>query len=326
MSHEIETAFYTRTPAWHRLGTVLPQAPSLPDAIRAAGLNWSVGLQPLYAMVPDDDLEVFHQVPATTHRAVVRDTDQSVLGVVGNGYTPLQNAAAFLFFQPFLDSGSCELEAAGSLKGGTRVWVLARLKDAQADVVERDSVRGYFLLSNAHDGSQAVRCQFTTIRVVCWNTLSRADKRADAGLEDCLRVRHTAKVEQGLALVQKTVDMAAKTLSATVADFRAMAAKALPVDGLHKYVDAVLDIAPGTYTHGKKPRAFPQILEAYYRAPGAMLSGVHGTYWGAYNAVTDWVDHVRGRRKDDAEARLDSAWFGDGERMKRRAYEFALAA
>lgn len=323
MSHEIETAFFTRTPAWHRLGTVLAENPSIPDAIRAAGLNWSVNLQTLYAA----DLGEFERpLPVPTHFAAVRDTDRSILGVVGSGYRPLQNATAFDFFQPFLDSGSCELEAAGSLKGGKRVWVLARLKDATADVVERDAVRGYFLLSNAHDGTQAVRCQFTTIRVVCWNTLSRADKRADAGLEDCLRVRHTANVEQGLTLVQKTVDMAAKTFSATVADFRAMAAKALPVDGLHKYVDAVLDIAPDTYTHGKKPRAFPQILTAYYQAPGAMLSGVHGTYWGAYNAVTDWVDHVRGRRKDDAETRLDSAWFGEGERIKRRAYEVALAA
>jgi hypothetical protein len=120
--------------------------------------------------------------------------------------------------------------------------------------------------------------------------------------------------------------MAAKTFTATVADFRAMAAKKLPVDGLQRYVDAVLDIAPDTYTHGKKPRAYPQILDAYYNAPGAMLGGVHGTYWGAYNAVTDWVDHTRGRRKDDAETRLDSAWFGEGERIKRRAYEVALAA
>jgi phage/plasmid-like protein (TIGR03299 family) len=308
------------------LGVVLPEAPNIPNAIRAAGLDWTVSLESLYAAVYDTDYERLHTVGVDTHYAVVRDTDRSILGVVGAGYTPLQNVTAFEFFQPFLDSGSCELDAAGSLKGGKRVFVLAKLKNAFDQVVERDSVAGYFLLSTAHDGSQAVRCQFTTIRVVCWNTLSRADRRADAGIEDCVRVRHTAGVEAGLAMVQKTVDMAAKTFTATVNDFREMAARKLPVDGLQKYVDAVLDIPANTYTHGKKPRAYPQILEAYYSAPGAMLPGVFGTYWGAYNAVTDWVDHTRGRRRDDAEARLDSAWFGDGERIKRRAYEVAVAA
>ena len=34
--------------------------------------------------------------------------------------------------------------------------------DADAEVVDGDVVRGYFLLSNAHDASQAVRAQFTT--------------------------------------------------------------------------------------------------------------------------------------------------------------------
>ncbi|MBX9578997.1 MAG: DUF932 domain-containing protein [Gemmataceae bacterium] len=333
MAHHVESAFFTRVPAWHKLGVLLPEAPTIPEAVRAAGLDWAVRLEPLAAVIGGRELARGDISPldlvvsnVDTHHAVVRGTDRAVLGVVGAGYRPLQNAVAFDFFQPFLDSGSCELEAAGSLKGGKRVWVLARLNGAQADIVDRDSVRGYFLLSNAHDGSQAVRCQFTTIRVVCWNTLSRADRRADAGLEDGTRVRHTAGVEEGLALVQKTVDMAAKTFTATVEGFRTMAARRLPVDGLQRYVDAVLDVAPDTYTHGKRPRAYPQILSAYYAAPGAMLPGVHGTYWGAYNAVTDWVDHVRGRRKDDAEARLDSAWFGDGDRIKRRAYEVALAA
>jgi phage/plasmid-like protein (TIGR03299 family) len=322
MTHQIESAFFARQPAWHRLGTVLPESPSIPEAIRHAGLDWRVGLESLYAVDPD----VGPAAPLESHFAVVRDADKAVLGVVGAGYRPLQNANAFDFFQPFLDSGRCELEAAGSLRGGRRVFVLARLKGATAEVIGRDSVRGYFLLSNAHDGSQAVRCQFTTIRVVCWNTLSAADRRADAGIEDCIRVRHTANVEQGLTLVQKTVDMAAKTFNATVEDFRRMASKALPVGGLEKYVQEVLRIAPDADSHGKKPRAWPRILEAYDGAPGASIRGVRGTYWGAYNAVTDWVDHARGRRKDDQAARLDSAWFGDGERIKRRAYEVALAA
>src|SRR4051812_5301319 len=322
MSHHVESAFFVRTPAWHRLGVVLPEAPSVREAIRHARLDWSVRLDPVAAIVNGSLFGTGRVLPSDiavkeleSHRAVVRASDDSVLGVVGAGYTPLQNDKAFAFFEPFVASGACSLEVAGSLKGGRRVWVLARINGTDAEVVDRDAVRGYFLLSTAHDGSQAVRCQYTTIRVVCWNTLSRADRRADAGLEDCVRVRHTAKVEAGLALVRRTVDMASRTFAATVDDFRRMAGKRLPVDGLQKYVDQVLGIAPDTYVRGKKPRAYVQILEAYYNAPGSTLGGVRDTYWGAYNALTDWVDHRRGRAGGDGPP--PPARVGGGGRPKR---------
>lgn len=322
MTHEFETGFTVRTPAWHRLGVVLPEAPSVEEAIRLAGLDWTVSLQPLGALISDKG--VLNTREVKTHRAVVRDTDHTILGIVGKDYQPLQNARAFEFIDWFVSSGACQLETAGSLKGGRRVWVLARLKDAEADVLNGDRVRGYFLLSNAHDGTQAVRAQFTTIRVVCWNTLSRADRRANSGLEDCLRVRHTSKVEAGLDLVKRTVDMAAQTFTATVQDFQRMASRGLPVDGLAAFVREVLEVTEDEQKAGKGSKAWEAVLKAYYNAPGANIPGVRGTYWGAYNALTDWVDHTRGQRSEAA--RLESAWFGEGSRLKQRAYEVALAA
>lgn len=314
MTHEFESGFFARQPAWHRLGVVLPEAPRLEDAITLAGLDWQVTTAPLYT-VDADEVE--------THRVVIRESDKKILGVVGTGYRPLQNAKAFSFFEPFLDSGACSLEAAGSLREGKRIWVLARLEAAEAEVVGGDTVRGYFLLSNAHDGSQAVRAQFTSVRVVCMNTLTLADRRAKKGFEDSLRVRHTANVEEGLRSVQGTIDMAHRTFSATLSDFQRMAARPIGVEGLSKYVTETLDVPEPLHRSGKMPRAWEAILSAYYHGPGAEKKGVFGTYWGAYNAVTHWVDHTRGTSGEDQ--RLDSAWFGSGSRIKRRAFELAVA-
>lgn len=313
MAHEFESGFFTRQPAWHRLGVTLPESPKLDDAIRHAGLDWEVHLSPLYTHSGEE---------IGTHRATVRDSDGTVLGVVGLGYRPLQNDKAFSFFEPFLESGECTLEAAGSLKGGKRVWVLARIKGAEAEVVGGDPVRGYFLLSNAHDATQAVRAQFTSIRVVCANTLNQAHRRAAHGFEDCLRVRHTAGLDAGLSLVQKTIDMASRTFAASLADYRRLAAKRLPVDGFAKYVAEVLEVPEDARRLGQMPKAWDAVLRAYHSAPGARIPGVFGTYWGAYNAVTDWVDHTRGCRGEDT--RLDSAWFGSGARLKERAFEIAM--
>jgi hypothetical protein len=60
-------------------------------------------------------------------KAVRRTSDGRILGVVGPRFTALQNRAAFVWFQPFLDAKEAALNTAGSLRNGSRVWVLAKL-------------------------------------------------------------------------------------------------------------------------------------------------------------------------------------------------------
>ncbi|MBI2805484.1 MAG: DUF932 domain-containing protein [Planctomycetes bacterium] len=49
--------------------------------------------------------------------------------------------------------------------------------------------------------------------------------------------------------------------------------------------------------------------------------------WVAFNAVTEFVDHVRTSRgandADRASRRLDSIWFGSGARLKQQAWNLA---
>src|SRR5678815_2693601 len=169
MAHEVESGMFVGQPAWHGLGTVLPNAPSIEDAIVCAGLDWTVKLAPL-AIVADGR--------PVDHCATVRESDDSILGVVGPGYVPLQNREAFAWFQPMVESGAVTLEAAGSLREGRRIWILGRCADSSADIVPGDEVRQYLLLAHGHDGSLAIRVGFTSVRVVCANTL-RASLESD---------------------------------------------------------------------------------------------------------------------------------------------------
>ena len=51
------------------------------------------------------------------------------------------------------------------------------------------------------------------------------------------------------------------------------------------------------------------------------MPGVKGTAWAAWNAVTEYVDHHTG---NDARRRMESSWWGDGAKVKSRAFELAL--
>ena len=119
-----------------------------------------------------------------------------MLGVVGPRYTILQNQDAFKWFQPFLEAKEAALHTAGSLRGGSRIWVLAKLNREPLVIAQGDEVEKYLLLSHSHDGSLAVRVGFTPIRVVCQNTLSMAHN-ADAS--KLIRFKHTKDIHENLA-------------------------------------------------------------------------------------------------------------------------------
>lgn len=334
MAHEFESGFFVGEAAWHGLGNVIQGAPTSEEGIRLAGLDWPVLERPIFATNPATPDDINSDIPCTEHKALIRGTDRKVLGVVGADFQPLQNVDAFRFFDPFLADGQATLETAGSLREGKRIFVLAKIKGSEADVIPgRDPVVGYLLLAHAHDGSMAATTTFTPIRVVCMNTLGRALRAADKGQAPVLKVRHTKNLLVGLKAVQKAVDLSRQTFSMTVDEYRAMARVGVDSKTAREYivrvlrpVDEMLAAAEAAQLDGaqpekqKDPRALAPILELFEgKAKGADIAG--RTVWGLYNAVADWVDHERGREG----TRREASWFGVGADIRTRAHKEALA-
>jgi phage/plasmid-like protein (TIGR03299 family) len=70
-----------------------------------------------------------------------------------------------------------------------------------------------------------------------------------------------------------------------------------------------------------KHKEINQIASLFRSAPGQDLATSKGTLWGAVNAVTHYVDHVRSTRSVE---RIDSAWFGTGALLKEKAWQRAM--
>lgn len=329
MPANVETMFSVNKTPWHGLGHVLESAPTTAEGIRLAGLDWSAVPRPLLVQGNRENR------PVGSHRAIVRSDNGAILGVVGSKYQPLQNVDAFRFFDPFIAAG-CELETAGALGAGETVWVLATLPKGESEIRPGDSVRSYVLLSNSHDGSSTVRAGLTSVRVVCANTLAIAHSTSNLR-----KVRHTrgmhAKLADARTQIKTWLDSARETadayrrLAATpITDrqfddyarevFRVKPAKTEPAPVAGIPVDEVMGISlDRALGKQRASRVIAQARECYERAPGQRE--IQGTAWGAYNAVTAYLTHVRGRSADN---RLRSNMAGQSAVDNSRALSLAL--
>lgn len=306
---ELDTMFSVKEKPWHKLGTVLNNHPSIDDAVKYSGLCWEVGLKKVYTL--SEETELVAEIEES--KAIYRKDTNTVLGVTGNRYQPLQNYEAFKFFQPFPDSGEASLETAGSLFGGKKVFILAKINLPDITIVEEsnDQISTYVLLSNSHDGKQAVKVGFTPIRVVCNNTLSMATNSKASKL---IRVNHSLKMEENLRLVSETMNLVKQEFEATSEQFKMLANTNVNQEDVKKYFKTVL-------MTDKDTRTLNQLIELFETGRGNHLEGVRGTMWAAYNAVTEHLQYYSGRSD---ETRFGSLWLGQNAAKSKRALELAL--
>lgn len=372
MAHHWESGFVVREAAWHGLATVLKDAPTIAEGIKQAGLEWDVVQCPIEAIIAGDnvgrlsspqrpgDPKEYH-VPAPGWIANVRSTDKSILGIVSEKYKPIQNKDAFQFFDKFLDNKSCALEAAGSLKSGRFVWVLAKIANGEAEVSPGDKIYSYLKLSTAHDGSHAGTIAFTPIRVVCYNTLSsalaQADKSVAAGEGRAMHVLHVGDVKASLAAAQAEIDIAHRRIGKIVQQAKAFKKVEMDKAFFYRFLEEIygperaemrkkLQILYPVVNDEKRPQAerdvakeeamvieeklarpvrrsgiIHSLVRGFETGPGAEMAGQ--TLWGAINAVTHYEEH---QRVGSNEERLYASWFGGNtEKVRERAFEVAAS-
>ncbi len=299
---------YVGETPWHSLGTKLDKPATSEEALQAARLDFTVAKFQLQT--------TGNGLPVESHFATVRTDTMQILGVVGSRYEPIQNKDAFTTFDALVGEGEAIYHTAGALGKGERIWLLAKLPD-YIRVNGNDIVEKYLLLVNSHDGSSTVRVKLTPIRVVCENTLSLAL----SGAEQEVHIRHTLNAKEKLKEAHEILGLTNKLYIQLDAIFNRMSEMKVEQPTLTEYVKTVFPGNPNSKDQSWVKKIHDTVLELAESGEGAEMT--RGTLWGAYNAVTEYVDHYRNTKGDET-VRLRSMWFGSGERIKKNAFRIAV--
>lgn len=273
MAANVETMMYVREKPWHGLGTEVSEAPTSADALRLAGLDWEV---------QQKNIQVCGGSKIENYKANVRSTDGSVLGVVSDSYKIVQNADAFSFTDELI-GGDVRYETAGSLRGGKKIWLLAKMPERK---IAGDAVEPYLCFSNTHDGTGAIRVCMTPIRVVCNNTLNLALSTAQRQWS----ARHMGNIEQKMQEARKCLDLADAYMHGLGDYAEKMANKTINDEELDKILNEMFP-AEETDSERKKTmakKAKDEFMVCYWRPDIAQFLN---TAWGVVNAMSDMVSH-----------------------------------
>lgn len=329
MSNNRANIAYTGLEPWHGLGQHLTEGAAIVTWQREAGLAWEAMRAPVEYR--NGEMHIY-----SGKNVLYRSDTGAPLSVVSDDYREVQPNDIMSFFSKLADIGGFTMETAGCLSGGKRIWALAKVNDG-VNIVNQDRVRPYVLLATSYDGTMATVAKFTAVRVVCHNTISMAIPQAtETGVKggevgdaetgparNMVRVVHSAKFDADAMRLQ--LGIVANAWERFQVHAGMLSEIGMTADQADEFLRELLapytpearrdaDTLRGTKGYGKIMLLFQGA------AQGADMAGQ--TKWGMLNAVTEYVDHERGR---SANSRMESAWFGVGGALKDRAMELLAA-
>lgn len=327
MAHEIyemsegrSSIGYVNEVPWHGLGQKINEDAPLEVWVKQAGLDWEIQKKPLLIDLNPEAvaqkkkrnlIEYFDRV------ALVRSDNQQPLSIMSPNYKIVQPIEILEFYRNLIATGGFKMDTAGSIFHGRKIWALAKI--GKEVTIKGDKLEGYLLLSTSCDGTMATTAQFTSVRVVCNNTLTMAVNRTDK--QYAVKVPHhqefnaeEMKAELGLANnawgqfedeVAALIDRRLKKREAVNILVRAIGDPELCIeDQPHvKQISKIFELFDG-------------------KGVGSDMVTAKSTAWGLVNATTQFADHCRKTKSQDS--RIDSAWWGQWETIKRRVYEECL--
>jgi phage/plasmid-like protein (TIGR03299 family) len=349
---------YVGETPWHKLGVKLDKPPTTLEAMIAAGMDWEVGQKSLVTCdgEPVDgallnyrisDGRHFGVVGKSTHPIQNRDAFKWFDPFLANGEATIETAGSLFEGKRVWVLAKLSRDPSIIVKGDAvqKYILLANSHDGSTAcrmgfVPIRVVCNNTLSLAVGDSASKLVRIRHTKNAVDMLEAIRETMNAANATFEA------TAEQYRFLSTVKVTGDDLAKFVNVvfkrpakpkkaatppTVADVLANPEVSAP-----SIVDEILNAKPAEHVSVDdllaetakdfEARSIDIIRENFESGAGANLRGVKGTWWGAYNAMTEFLTHQRGKTDENRLA----AQFNDAKQYNtvalKTAVEMATAA
>jgi len=284
MSHEIlehDSMFSVRLKPWHYGETqdrtiILSDYPTPDEILKVSGLDWTVEQRSIYL---DDGTEI----PGYKANWIVEKGLCN--GLNSKRYrVDFQNKDAVSLCCDILHNDGVQFETGGSLSNCRRIWLLAKMPEAK---LVGEKVEPYICITNAYDGTGAIKVCLTPIRVVCNNTLNCALNSAKRSWS----TKHVGNIAEKVKEAQYTLELANRYMINLDEFAYQMCDVRVDEEALEKILAHCF---PKTEKMTEREKMTmdvkrDQFMVCYLRPDIAQFMN---TGWGVINAMSDFVGHA----------------------------------
>lgn len=252
---------------------------------------------------------------------IYRTDTKNCLGVVGGQYVPIQNEVLHEVIKEAAAIAGLNHDEVlyKELQGGRKVAFQVKLPDW--NMSQYDNIKRWASALNSHDGSSSLAMGLVGFRVLCKNTWVTAYK-------GCKRARHSVSIKDNVKIMS---DELLGSIARDKEEYDRMV-KFLHTpyheDDHSKFIKELIgfdlddlaikedrEAAKGNLiSTTKSENKFNLLSESI----DIELQSAGNNYWGLFNGVTRFTNHIEAVRKEDPEYYL---YFGSGRKMTDKALE-----
>lgn len=246
------------------------------------------------------------------HFGMFRGDNGYCMGVVKDGYTPMQNSRLLELLVDASSELDLDVTNGGVMKQGARVFYQMQLPD---EFVGKSSIKRHITALNSHDGSMSIGFGSSNTVVVCQNTFYRAYK-------DLSKVKHTEtsdlRVQDIVADIKRTI----KKDILLIEDFKRMADLEMQDEIVERVIRKMFGIDPSMQQSEISTRKYNQVQKFAGNIKTEVdLEGK--TVWALFNAVTRYTNHEIAPK--EIEKKSEHLMMGRGQELSNVAFDDIMA-
>ena len=250
-------------------------------------LNWTVR---------QEELQTISGISIPNKKAIVRDDNNTIVGVHSDGYQPYQNHELMDLLHQVSGRTGLEIHRGGDFKGGGRIYVQLKGNDFK---LGNDRIEGFLTGVNSFDGSTSLAFGHSNTTISCQNTFFRVM----SGLQN--KVRHTKSMSLKVEDICRRLDVVLEEekqtfkyiteLSETRFDDLIKEKVTRKLFGIKPEINLMDEDALSTRTRNN--------LSRFYIDLNGEIQGKGDNLWGLFSGVTKYTTHSYSKN-DNTEAKM----------------------
>jgi len=270
--------------------------------------------------------------------AVVRDDLNLPLGVLGSGYSCIDNRDCLLLLESMMEEGRVVVERAGTFNSGANCWVIARFPNSKS--IGPEVMDQFVKISWAHDGSEKLSATFIAY-------MKRSEIQLSPQIENTtvsIEIRHTKHAKDRIAIADQIFAKGEQYFSEMQNKLTELVTSSMTNDEMEEYLETILPDPPEKMVVDKDGNKSNKASKRNENSRGRIMeifahsdSQINHTKYAGVSAVAKWCDGEKAIRvtnkdktmnpglsedelKDDS--RLFNSWKkgGSGRAMKEKAF------